>query len=116
MTGHTFGRRGKSLRLAFGAAVAIVALCDARAARAEDEPKVWQQLFFPFPIVGAPPQLEQQVQLFDSYFRGNAGSGSGVASTTIRWIPASAGCCSGAITAVGGRRPACARRSTQSAR
>ena len=62
MTGHTFGRRGKSLRLAFGAAVAIVALCDARAARAEDEPKVWQQLFFPFPIVGAPPQLEQQVQ------------------------------------------------------
>jgi hypothetical protein len=31
-------------------------------------------MFFPFPIVGAPPQLEQQAQIFDSDFRGNKGS------------------------------------------
>lgn len=44
-------------------------------ARADDEvPTKWEQMFFPFPIVGAPPQLEQQVQLFNSYFRGNKGS------------------------------------------
>jgi hypothetical protein len=40
-----------------------------------EEPTKWEQLFFPFPIVGAPPQLEQPVQIFNSYFRGNAGSG-----------------------------------------
>lgn len=45
-------------------------------AAADDEPKKWEQLFFPFPIVGAPPQLEQQIQLFDSYFRGRSGSGN----------------------------------------
>jgi len=44
-------------------------------ASGEEEPTKWEQLFFPFPIVGAPPQLEQQVQLFNSYFRGNAGRG-----------------------------------------
>lgn len=41
----------------------------------EAEPKKWEQLFFPFPIVGAPPQLEQQAQIFNSYFRGKEGSG-----------------------------------------
>ena len=41
----------------------------------EPPPDKWEQLFFPFPIVGAPPQLEQQVQVFDSYFRGRSGSG-----------------------------------------
>ncbi len=66
-------------------AIALVASCDAGVARAEDEPKVWQQLFFPFPIVGAPPQLEQQVQLYDSYFRGNAGSGN-VVSAELAYI------------------------------
>src|SRR5580704_6773013 len=39
-----------------------------------DEPTKWEQMFFPFPIVGAPPQLEQQAQLFDSYYRGNNGN------------------------------------------
>jgi hypothetical protein len=53
--------------------VAIVAIC-ATARADEAPPKTWEQMFFPFPIVGAPPQLEQQVQLFDSYFRGNAGT------------------------------------------
>jgi hypothetical protein len=28
-------------------------------ALAEEEPTKWEQLSFPFPIVGAPPQLEQ---------------------------------------------------------
>jgi hypothetical protein len=50
-----------------------------------EEPKKWEELFFPFPIVGAPPQLEQQVQVFDSYFRGNAGSGD-VPSAEIAYI------------------------------
>src|SRR6202142_2708923 len=40
----------------------------------EPEPTKWEEMFFPFPIVGAPPQLEQQAQLFDGYFRGNKGS------------------------------------------
>ncbi|HUB07696.1 MAG TPA: hypothetical protein VMB50_11870 [Myxococcales bacterium] len=38
-------------------------------------PTKWEQLFFPFPIVGAPPQLEQQVQIFDSFFEGTQGLG-----------------------------------------
>jgi hypothetical protein len=46
----------------------------------EDEPTKWEQLFFPFPIVGAPPQLEQQVQVFDSYFRGPHDSGDAVSA------------------------------------
>lgn len=52
----------------------------APAARAEEEPKQWEQLFFPFPIVGAPPQLEQQVQLFNNYFRGQRGSADAVSA------------------------------------
>jgi hypothetical protein len=50
-----------------------------------EEPTKWEELFFPFPIVGAPPQLEQQVQVFDSYFRGSAGSGD-VPSAEIAYI------------------------------
>jgi hypothetical protein len=55
------------------------------AAFADEEPKQWEQLFFPFPIVGAPPQLEQQVQVFDSYFHGRAGSGD-VPSVELAYI------------------------------
>ena len=55
-------------------AAALVALCAGSARADEEEPQIWQQLFYPFPIVGAPPQLEQQVQIFDSYFRGTQGS------------------------------------------
>ena len=51
----------------------------------EEEPKKWEQLFFPFPIVGAPPQLEQQVQVFNSYFHGKAGSGD-VPSAELAYI------------------------------
>lgn len=51
----------------------------------EDEPTKWEQLFFPFPIVGAPPQLEQQVQVFNSYFHGNAGNGD-VPSAELAYI------------------------------
>ena len=58
--------------------IAVVAGCTTTAVIAsaqEEEPTKWEQLFFPFPIVGAPPQLEQQVQLFDSFFTGTKGSG-----------------------------------------
>jgi hypothetical protein len=51
----------------------------------EEEPTKWEQLFFPFPIVGAPPQLEQQVQIFNSYFHGNAGTGD-VPSAELAYI------------------------------
>ena len=54
--------------------VAVEAASPAASAQ-EEAPTQWEQLFFPFPIVGAPPQLEQQVQVFNAYFRGNAGSG-----------------------------------------
>ncbi len=57
----------------------------------DDVPKVWQQLFFPFPIVGAPPQLEQQVQIFDSVFRGNAGNGNVVSAELSYILSAQAG-------------------------
>ncbi len=72
-----------SLRVA--AAISLAALAWPRAATAQDEPTKWEQLFFPFPIVGAPPQLEQQVQVFDSYFRGRAGSGD-VPSAELAYI------------------------------
>jgi hypothetical protein len=56
-------------------AVALVAIASSSTAHADEpEPTKWEQMFFPFPIVGAPPQLEQQAQLFDSYYRGNNGS------------------------------------------
>jgi hypothetical protein len=51
----------------------------------EEEPTKWEQLFFPFPIVGAPPQLEQQAQIFDAYFHGRAGSGD-VPSAELAFI------------------------------
>ena len=64
----------------------LLALLSSSVAGAQaEEPTKWEQLFFPFPIVGAPPQLEQQVQIFDSYFRGNAGSGD-VPSAEIAYI------------------------------
>lgn len=54
------------------ASVAVLAVIHpAVGSSAEEEPRQWEALFFPFPIVGAPPQLEQQVQLFDSYFHGS---------------------------------------------
>jgi hypothetical protein len=75
-----------SMRVFPAAAVAIALVVSSSAAPAqEEEPKKWEQLFFPFPIVGAPPQLEQQVQLFNSYFRGKAGSGD-VPSAELAYI------------------------------
>jgi hypothetical protein len=58
-----------------GAVAVVLAVTSSAASAQEEEPTKWEQLFFPFPIVGAPPQLEQQVQVFNSYFHGNAGSG-----------------------------------------
>ncbi len=55
--------------------VAVPMVAWPAAANADEEPTKWEQLFFPFPIVGAPPQLEQQVQVFNSYFHGKQGGG-----------------------------------------
>jgi hypothetical protein len=67
-------------------AASVVALLFAcRAARADDAPTKWEQLFFPFPIIGAPPQLEQQVQVFNSFFHGADGSGN-VLSAELAYI------------------------------
>jgi hypothetical protein len=66
-------------------AAAAVATAPSAASAQEEEPTKWEQLFFPFPIVGAPPQLEQQVQVFNSYFHGNAGSGD-VSSAELAYI------------------------------
>jgi hypothetical protein len=57
------------------ALVVALAAVPAPASAQDEEPTKWEQLFFPFPIVGAPPQLEQQVQFFNSCFHGNGGSG-----------------------------------------
>src|SRR5690348_14104690 len=73
------------MRVRFVLALASLGLVASSARANEDEPKIWQQLFFPFPIVGAPPQLEQQVQVFDSYFRGDSGSGD-VLSAELAYI------------------------------
>jgi len=57
--------------------LAILAAAGPSIAHADDPepaPTKWEQMFFPFPIVGAPPQLEQQAQLFNGYYRGNHGS------------------------------------------
>jgi hypothetical protein len=62
--------KGRLLRLALAL---IFCALPARARAAEEAPKRWEQLFYPFPIVGAPPQLEQQVQFFGSYFTGDGG-------------------------------------------
>lgn len=66
------------------AGLVLVLLAPFRTAIA-DEPQRWEQLFFPFPIVGAPPQLEQQVQIFDSTFHGSSGGGN-VLSLELAWI------------------------------
>jgi hypothetical protein len=65
--------------------VATALVAPSSASGQEEEPTKWEQLFFPFPIVGAPPQLEQQVQVFNSYFHGNAGSGD-VPSAELAYI------------------------------
>ncbi len=44
-------------------------------AQADEAPTQWERLFFPFPLVGAPPQLEQQVQVFTNVFTGRQGLG-----------------------------------------
>lgn len=79
--------RKRSVRkdLAFGVSVVGCTLLTAASAHADEEPTKWEQLFFPFPIVGAPPQLEQQVQVFNSYFRGNSGAGD-VLSAELAYI------------------------------
>ena len=69
--------RGQTPRIFSGALAMLVAITWSSLARADDaepEPTKWEQLFFPFPIVGAPPQLEQQAQIFNAYFRGDKGS------------------------------------------
>jgi hypothetical protein len=79
-----FHRHGNAI---FAAVVVVIALAIAESAASaqEDQPTKWEELFFPFPIVGAPPQLEQQVQVFSSYFRGHAGSGE-VPSAELAYI------------------------------
>ncbi len=73
--------------LAFVATVLAVVETAAPSAAQKEEPTKWEQLFFPFPIVGAPPQLEQQVQVFEDYFHGRAGSGN-VTSAELALIAA----------------------------
>ena len=53
--------------------VTLAAVGAGAGASGDPEPTKWEELFFPFPIVGAPPQLEQQVQLFASVFTGTQG-------------------------------------------
>ena len=60
------------------------AICD-HDSLADEQPTKWEQLFFPFPIVGAPPQLEQQVQLFVNVFTGKNGGGV-VPSAEVAYI------------------------------
>ena len=60
--------------------VAAALLATSTVAHADEQPTTWELLFFPFPIVGAPPQLEQQVQLFGGYFHGTDGSASPVSA------------------------------------
>lgn len=74
--------RPSRLRSPLAAALlaAVAPLLTRSAAWAEEAPTQWEQLFFPFPIVGAPPQLEQQVQLFNNYVRGERGSADGVSA------------------------------------
>lgn len=73
--------------LCAGALLLALATAASPSAAQNDQPTKWEQLFFPFPIVGAPPQLEQQVQVFNSYFHGNAGTGD-VPSAELAYIAA----------------------------
>lgn len=66
-------------------AIVLAVIGASTTAHADEEPTKWEQLFFPFPIVGAPPQLEQQVQVFNSYFRGTSGSAD-VLSAELAYI------------------------------
>jgi hypothetical protein len=66
-------------------AAAVLAVTPSAASAQEEQSTKWEELFFPFPIVGAPPQLEQQIQVFNSYFRGHAGSGD-VPSAEVAYI------------------------------
>lgn len=68
-------RRWRALVMSFAVALVAPLASEKDLRAAEPSPTKWEQLFYPFPIVGAPPQLEQQVQLFNSYFRGRRGSG-----------------------------------------
>ena len=63
------------MRLAATVLALLCATLPGRTVLGDEEPTKWEQLFFPFPIVGAPPQLEQQVQLFANVFTGKAGGG-----------------------------------------
>jgi hypothetical protein len=74
------------MQIAFTAISAFVLTCPVSAA--DEAPKEWEQLFFPFPIVGAPPQLEQQTQFFETYFHGNQG-GANVLSAELAYIATS---------------------------
>ena len=67
--------------------LAMLAVTCAGSGRAagDEQPTRWEQLFFPFPIVGAPPQLEQQVQLFASVFTGRQG-GAVVPAAEVAFI------------------------------
>ncbi len=71
-------------RVALAVAVALLAALPADAV-GDEEPTRWEQLFFPFPIVGAPPQLEQQVQVFANAFTGRQGGGV-VPSVEVAYI------------------------------
>jgi hypothetical protein len=75
LRGANIAGNKEDVRNVRAAAVLAVLLTASSRAWADEEPTIWEQLFFPFPIVGAPPQLEQQVQVFNSYFHGRAGSG-----------------------------------------
>ncbi len=68
-----------------GVLVGLAAVAAANPARADQGPERWEQLFFPYPIVGAPPQLEQQAQLFSDTFEGPEGGGQ-VLSLELAYI------------------------------
>ncbi len=71
----------------FRARLALGSMLASTSAPAQAAPQQWEQLSFPFPIVGAPPQLEQQVQVFNHYFRGTEGNAD-VVSAELSYIAA----------------------------
>ncbi|AKU92572.1 hypothetical protein AKJ08_2959 [Vulgatibacter incomptus] len=40
------------------------------------EPQRWENLVFPMPIIGFPPNLQNQIQIFNNTFTGNLGNGN----------------------------------------